>query len=198
MSRGGEHELVVIGASWGGLEALRTLLRGLPADFDAALVVAQHRAAESHPTAFQTLLRSVTKLQVCDVEDKRPLRPGVAFLAPPDYHSYVEGDHLALSTDERVAFSRPSVDVLFESAADTYRERCVGVVLTGANDDGARGLARIAELGGAAIVQDPATAERGEMPRAAIAAVPDATVLPVDEMANRLVELCGTAKVAAI
>jgi two-component system, chemotaxis family, protein-glutamate methylesterase/glutaminase len=193
---GGGHDLVVIGASWGGLDALRTLLAQLPAELDASLVVAQHRAPESHPTAFRNLLAAVTRLRVCDVEDKQPLKPGTVFLAPADYHSLVEGDHLALSIEDPVAFSRPSIDVLFESAADAFRERCVGVVLTGANDDGARGLRRIADLGGEAIVQDPETAERREMPAAALAAVPGAHVAHVGELAGLLVELCGSAKVA--
>jgi two-component system chemotaxis response regulator CheB len=188
----GGSELVVVGASWGGLDALRRLLRELPADLDAAVVVAQHRAPESHPTAFRDLLAAVTRLKVCDVDDKQPLAAGSVFLAPPDYHSLVEGEHLALSVEGAVSFSRPSIDVLFESAAESFRERCVGVVLTGANDDGAHGLKRIAELGGTAIVQDPATAERDEMPRAALAAVPEARVTSLEEIPGLLVELCGT------
>ena len=143
---------------------------------------------------FRTLLGAVTRLNVCDADDKQPLERGYVYLAPPDYHLLVEGTHLALSVESPVAFSRPSIDVLLESAGEEYGDRCVGVVLTGANDDGARGLARIRELGGAAIVQDPATAERPEMPRAALRAVPDADVLPLEEIAPRLVELCGTTK----
>jgi two-component system chemotaxis response regulator CheB len=132
---------------------------------------------------------------VCEVDDKDGLAPGTVLLAPPDYHSLIEGDHVALSLEERVTYARPSIDVLFASAAETYRERCVGVVLTGANEDGASGLARIRELGGEAVVQDPATAERAEMPEAALAAVPDARVAAVEDIPTILVELCGTAKV---
>jgi two-component system chemotaxis response regulator CheB len=194
----GAHDLVVIGASWGGLDALRNLLRGLPGDLDATVAVAQHRAPESHPTAFRDLLGAVTLLDVTDAHDKEPLQRGTVFLAPPDYHLLIESEHFALSTDAAVSFSRPSVDVLFESAAEAARERCVGVVLTGANDDGARGLARVRELGGAAIVQDPASAERPEMPLAAAAAVPDAHVLPLEEIAGLLTALCGTARVARV
>src|SRR5205085_9995317 len=116
---------------------------------------------------------------------------------PPNNHLLVDSDVLSLSTDEPVLYSRPSIDVLFESAAESYRERCVGIVLTGANADGAHGLARIAELGGTAIVQDPAEATRAEMPRAALDAVPAARVAPVREIAALLVELCGLAKVPA-
>ena len=128
-----------------------------------------------------------------DGDDKQPLERGRVYLAPPDYHLLVEREHLALSVEGPVAFSRPSIDVLLESAAEAYGERCVGVVLTGANDDGARGLARIRELGGAAIVENPDTAERAEMPGAALAAVPDARVARLDAIAALLVERCGTA-----
>jgi two-component system, chemotaxis family, protein-glutamate methylesterase/glutaminase len=193
----GTHDLVAIGTSWGGLEALRTLLGGLPSELEAAVVVAQHRGPESHPTAFRDLLRSVTRLHVCEADDKEPLRRAVVFLAPPDYHLLVEGEHLALSTAEAVAYSRPSIDVLFESAAEAARDRCVGVVLTGANEDGARGAARIRQLGGTVIVQDPAEAERPEMPRAAADAVPDATIAPLAAIPDLLVSLCGTTTLAA-
>ena len=191
------HDLVAIGASWGGLDAVRTLLGGLPAELDAAVVIAQHRAPESHPTAFRDLLGAVTRLKVCEAGDKDELRPGTAYVAAPDYHLLVEHGRLALTIDEPVQYARPSIDVLLQTAAEAYRERCVGVVLTGANADGASGLARIAELGGAAVVQDPETAERDEMPRAALARVPTATVVPVAEIAPLLVELCGLAKVTA-
>jgi two-component system chemotaxis response regulator CheB len=191
------HDLVAIGASWGGLDAVRTLLGGLPAELDAAVVIAQHRAPESHPTAFRDLLGAVTRLKVREAGDKDKLRAGTAYVAAPDYHLLVEHGRLALTIDEPVQYARPSIDVLLQTAAEAYRERCVGVVLTGANADGASGLARVAELGGAAVVQDPETAERDEMPRAALARVPTATVAPVDEIAPLLVELCGLAKVTA-
>jgi two-component system chemotaxis response regulator CheB len=192
------HELVAIGASWGGLDVLRTILGALPEGFAAPIVVAQHRSPESHPTAFRDLLRSSTPLHVCEADDKDELRAGTVYVAAPDYHLLVEGPgRIALSTDERVSFARPSVDVLLSSAAEAYRERCVGVVLTGANEDGAQGLARVAELGGAAIVQDPQTATRPEMPRAAVAAVPGARVAAVEEIGPLLVELCGRTRVTA-
>jgi len=191
------RDLVAIGASWGGLDAVRTILRGLPAELDAAVVIAQHRAPESHPTAYRDLLGAVTLLKVFEPADKEPLEAGAVYVAAPDYHLLVDRGTLSLSTDEPVQYARPSIDVLLQTAAEAYRERCVGVVLTGANADGALGLARVAELGGAAIVQDPDEAERSEMPRAALTAVPKATVAPVAEIASLLVELCGLAKVTA-
>lgn len=193
----GEHDLIAVGASWGGLDALRTILAALPGDLGAAIVVAQHRSPDSHPTAFRDLLGASTRLKVCEADDKDELRPGTVFIAAADYHVLVDGRRIALSVDEPVQYARPSIDVLLATAAESYRERCVGVVLTGANADGAEGLARVAELGGEAVVQDPATAERDEMPLAALAAVPSARVATLDEMGPLLAELCGDKKVAA-
>jgi two-component system chemotaxis response regulator CheB len=192
-----DHRLIAIGASWGGLDVLRDVLHGLPAELNAAVVIAQHRSPESHPTAFRDLLGAATRLHVCEAGDKDEISPGTAYIAAPDYHLLVDHGAVSLSTDEPVLFARPSIDVLLESAAESYRERCVGVVLTGANDDGARGLARVVELGGTAIVQDPETAQRHEMPRAALRAVPSARVAPVSDIAPLLVDLCGLARVSA-
>jgi two-component system, chemotaxis family, protein-glutamate methylesterase/glutaminase len=189
-------ELVAIGASWGGLDALRIILRDLPAELNAGVVIAQHRSPESHPTAMRDLLGAVTRLRVVEAGDKDEIRPGTAYIAAPDYHLLIEPGHMTLSTDEPVLYARPSIDVLFETAAESYRERCVGVVLTGANDDGARGLARVAALGGTAIVQDPETAQRDEMPRAALLKTPSARVAPVGEIGRLLVDLCGLARVS--
>jgi two-component system, chemotaxis family, protein-glutamate methylesterase/glutaminase len=185
----GDVQLVAIGGSWGGLDVLRTIVSGLPADFAAAVVVAQHRSPESHPTAFRDLLGAATRLEVREADDKDELRPGHVYLAAPDYHLLVEGSALALSTDEPVQYARPSIDVLLASAAESYRDRCVGVVLTGANADGAQGLRRIVELGGTAVVQAPETAVMTEMPRAALAAVPAAHVAAPAAIAPLLVEL---------
>jgi two-component system chemotaxis response regulator CheB len=196
-AQAGPRDLVVVGASWGGLHALRTVLGAMPPELAAAVVVVQHRSPESHATAFCDLLGAATRLRVCEVDDKQPLEPGQVYLAPAGFHTLVEDGHLELSLDAAVEHSRPSIDVLFQSAAESYRERCAGVVLTGANADGAAGLARIVELGGAAIVQDPDTAERAEMPRAAVNAVPSARVAPLEQIAPLLAELCVEREVRA-
>ncbi|HEV7641811.1 MAG TPA: chemotaxis protein CheB [Gaiellaceae bacterium] len=196
MTAPSEHRLVAIGASWGGLDVLRTILRDLPAELDAAVVIAQHRSPDSHPTAFRDLLGGVTRLRVSEASDKDEIRPGTAYIAAPDYHLLVDPGSVSLSTDEPVLYARPSIDVLFETAAESYRERCIGVVLTGANQDGSRGLARVVELGGTAIVQDPETAQRDEMPRAALHAAPTARVTPVAGIAPLLVDLCGLARLS--
>ena len=177
------YELVVIGGSWGGLRAVESLLAGLGDDCPAAVVVALHRGSEESRGRLERLLQNYTRLPVREVEDKDDLLAGHVYLAPSDYHTLIEEDGtVGLSTEERVRFARPSIDVLFRSAAEAYRERCVGIVLTGANEDGADGLRRIKELGGVAIVQDPRTAERREMPAAAIEATDADVVLPLKEI----------------
>jgi two-component system, chemotaxis family, protein-glutamate methylesterase/glutaminase len=178
------YELIAVGASWGGLHAVSKLLQGLREyeHSDLTLVIAQHRHTESGPELVR-LLQGCTDLRVQDAGDKTAIEPGHVYMAPPDYHLLVEREGmLSLSIEERVNFARPSIDVLFESAADAYGERCIGVVLTGANEDGAAGLRRIMGLGGVAIVQDPDDAERPEMPAAAIAATNADVVLPLREI----------------
>ncbi len=189
------YELVVIGTSWGGLHALRRVLEGLPAAFDLPVVVVQHRHRDSDHLLVQ-LLQDHTSLKVHEIEDKTELEAGGVYVAPAEYHVLVEVGHLALSTEEPVRYSRPSIDVTFESAADAYGARTVGVIMTGANDDGARGLKRIADRGGATIVQDPATAESAVMPAAALKLVPDARVAKVEEIGALIATLNARAKKA--
>jgi two-component system chemotaxis response regulator CheB len=189
------YELVVIGTSWGGLHALRRVLGGLPAKFDLPVVVVQHRHRDSDHLLV-ALLQDHTALTVNEVEDKTELAPGGVYVAPAEYHVLVEVGQLQLSTEEPVRFSRPSIDVTFESAADAYGSRTIGVIMTGANDDGSRGLRRIADRGGATIVQDPATAESSIMPTAALKLVPDARVATVEEMGELIVRLVARSRKA--
>jgi two-component system chemotaxis response regulator CheB len=183
--------IVVVGASWGGLQALTTLVGGFPADFPLPLVLIQHRSRDS-TGALAELLQDASKLCVCEVEDKAPVVPGHIHIAPPDYHLLIDRGYFALSTEAPYRYSRPSIDITFESAAFAYERDAIGVVLTGANQDGADGLRRIVSLRGTAIVQDPETAESPTMPRAALVAVPTATVLPIDGIAPFLVRLVAT------
>jgi two-component system chemotaxis response regulator CheB len=176
------YELIVIGASWGGLRAVSELLGALPDDVDVPVVIAQHRRDQGGGLA--SLLATRARFPVEDAEDKQPIERGRIYVAPPDYHLLVQPGWFSLSTDERVHHARPSIDVLFQSAADAYGDRLIGVILTGANEDGAAGLARVKELGGVAVIQDPASAERHEMPGAALAATNAAdAVLPLEEIA---------------
>lgn len=182
MAPGVGYDLVVVGTSWGGLSALRTLVAGLPGSFQMAVTLVQHRHRDSDHL-LRTLLQESSSLRVFEVEDKMPLEHGHIYVAPPNYHTLVEPGHFSLSTEAPVRFSRPSIDVTFSSAADSYTHRTVGIVLTGANADGADGLRRISDRGGLAIVQDPDTAESRIMPAAAREAVPRARVLSLDAIA---------------
>lgn len=186
------YDIVVIGASQGGLRAIQALLGGLPPDFPLPVAVVLHRGKDSGEGP-ATNLQQHTPLRVEEPDDKQVIEPGRIYLAPANYHLLVEHGHFALSVDAPDEYARPSVNLLFESAADAYRERVIGVILTGTNQDGAQGLAAIGRRGGLAVVQDPATAEAAGMPRAALAAADHATVLPLEEIGPFLAERVGQA-----
>lgn len=187
---------VVIGASAGGVEALGYLLAGLPSGFIPALIAVQH-LAPTFPSLLPRLFAQRCDLPVAEAEDKMPVEGGHVYIAPPDYHLLVERNssdsqsvHFAMSIDPPVRFSRPSIDVLFESAAYAYGKRLLGIVLTGANDDGAQGLLAIRAAGGSTWVQEPSTAEASTMPYAAISIVAAATVLTLDQISACLARFC--------
>jgi two-component system chemotaxis response regulator CheB len=181
--------MVVIGASYGGLAALQILLSDLSPDFPLPVVIVQHRRKDGDDGLCEYLQKR-SRLPLTEPNDKEKAEPGRVYLAPRDYHLLIEKSIFALSTESPVAFARPSIDVLFDSAADVYRERVVGVILTGANRDGAQGLAKIKSFGGLAVVQDPESAESRAMPEAAITATPVDRVLPLAGIAPFLNELC--------
>jgi two-component system chemotaxis response regulator CheB len=174
---------VVICASAGALEALSVVLPALPADYPLPVLVVVHVPPDKK-SVLAELFRAKCKIQVREPEDKDPIRGGTIYFAPPDYHLLVETDEsLSLSDDEPVLFSRPSIDVLFESAADAYGAHLVAVVLTGANEDGAKGLRAVADAGGIAVVQNPTGAYATAMPLAAIAKCPGARVMALGDIA---------------
>lgn len=173
---------VVIGASAGAFQALAKVLPTIPSSLPVVVVV--HVPAD-RPSALAQVLASATGRQTLEAEDKMPMQPGVIHFAPPGYHLLLESDGtFALSVDAPVHFSRPSVDVLFESAAEAFGRRLLGVILTGANDDGAQGLRAIHQAGGYSVVQRPDTAEASAMPSAAIRAEPPDWVLTLEEMVD--------------
>jgi two-component system, chemotaxis family, protein-glutamate methylesterase/glutaminase len=176
----GAAELIVVGTSLGGLHALEKLLSSLPPAFPLPLAVVQHRSPEESQLA--ALLQEHCALPVAEVNDKDRVVAGRVYLAPADYHLLVDAGRFALSTDQRVLHARPSIDVLFASAADAYRDRLIGVVLTGASSDGTHGALRIKQRGGRVVAQDPATAEAPLMPRAAIEAGCVDEVLTLDDI----------------
>ena len=177
---------VVIGASAGAIQALSLILPALPADYPLPVLIVVHIPAD-RSNILAPLFQPKCRMAVREAEDKEPALPGVIYFAPPDYHLLVETDgNLSLSTDEPVLHSRPSIDVLFESAADAFGDALVGIVLTGANGDGAEGLKAICEAGGVALIEEPSTAYADMMPLAAIAACPSARVLTLDAITEFL------------
>ncbi len=190
-----QYEAIVIGSSAGGLNALKVLFSGLDDRFSTPLIIVQHISADSENYLIQ-ILNDIRKLQVKEADEKEHPMPGMAYLAPPNYHLLLEPDRtFTLTIDERVNYARPSIDVLFETAAEAYKDKLIGIILTGANNDGSRGLKKIKEFGGLAIVQDPETAEVESMPRAAIMATTVDHIIPLDEIApflNSLFEMNPT------
>jgi two-component system chemotaxis response regulator CheB len=186
-------EALVIGASAGGVDALLTLLPALPARCKVPVMIVLH-LPRHQPSALIEIFAPRCALPVREADDKEPIVPGTVYFAPPDYHLLVDqGPALALSTDEPVNYSRPAIDVLFESAADFYGPTLGGIVLTGANADGAAGLAAVRRAGGVTIVQQPDTAATSMMPQAALEAGPVDFVLPLDGIARLLRSLSTTA-----
>jgi two-component system, chemotaxis family, protein-glutamate methylesterase/glutaminase len=180
------YEGVVVGASAGGVEALSRLLPALPARCPASVFVVLHLPRE-RPSLLVEVFQPHCVLPVREAQDKEPAAPGTVYVAPPDYHLLVdEGPQIALSTDELVHFSRPSIDVLFESAADVYGARLLGIVLTGSSPDGAEGLAAVQRAGGGAVVQRPDSARVPTMVEAALERTPSAASLTLDEIADLL------------
>lgn len=174
-------EIVAIGASLGGMNALPIILQDLPKKFSTPIIVVLHRGRDS-VDVITSMMQRFTHMKVAEVYDKQPIHDGTVYIAPGDYHIMVEDGHFALSLDEPVNNSRPSIDVLFESVAEEFSENCIGVILTGANKDGAKGLAQIKQQGGITIVQDPAGAESQLMPKSAIAACKVDYIVQLEEI----------------
>ncbi len=180
-----DYGIVVIGASLGGLYAIRTILEGLPREFPMPVAIVQHRDKNSEEP-LSLYLQSYSNLETVEVCDKDNIVPGRVFIAPPDYHLLIEDGWFSLSTDAQVWYSRPSIDVLFESAAFIYGRRTIGIILTGANQDGTCGLKEIKRYGGLTIAQDPVTSECGIMPESAISAHVVDKVMPLESISGFL------------
>lgn len=188
--------LVVIGTSLGGLNALEVLLAGLLPTFTLPIAVVQHRSADPDG-ALLAHLRRFCSVRIEEVEDKQPIAPGCVYLAPASYHLLVDGSQFALATEAPVCHARPSIDVLFDSAAICYRERLAGVILTGASKDGAAGARALKDRGGLLLVQDPQTAENSTMPAAALEAATADHILTLPEIAQHLNRLSTEAESAS-
>lgn len=188
---------VVVGTSAGGVAALQNLLGGLGADFSVPILIVQHIASDPR-RSLATVLDHACALRVKEAQEGEVIQVGTVYLAAPDYHLLVERDgSLSLSIDAPVSYARPSIDVLFESAAEAFGSALIAVVLTGANHDGARGMVRVKAKGGIAIVQDPSDAKSGRMPQAALNALTPDHVVPLDRIAGLLRQLVGASTVGA-
>jgi len=183
-------EAVVIGASAGGFEALLTVLHGLPPTYTLPLVAVLH-LPENHDSRLAELFGHRLPLRVCEARDKESLAPGTLYFAPAGYHLSIENDgSFSLSCEDRVSYARPSIDVLFQSATDAYGKALAGILLTGANYDGAAGLAGMRLAGSLTIVQDPATAAVATMPQAALRRMKPDLILSLAEI-NSLLHRLG-------
>lgn len=183
------NKAVVIGVSTGGLNALKAIIPQLPASFPFPVIIVQHLGSRSD-TFLADYLNDLSQIKVKEAEDKEPICQGYVYIAPAGYHLLVEPDYtFSLSADERVNYSRPSIDVLFESAVDVFERNIIGIILTGANSDGAAGLKKIHESGGISIIQNPKTAEAGYMPEAAAAMLKADYIVDLEQIASLLVNL---------
>lgn len=174
-------QFIAIGTSLGGTSALQVLLPAMPSEWPAAVTLVFHRAQGAGDT-LERFLHQYSPMPIAEAQDKTPIEPGHLYYAPADYHLLVEDNHFALSTEAAVAYARPSIDVLFESASEVYGERMAGVVLTGAGHDGAAGMAAVKAHGGLTVVQSPESAESPAMPNAAIKTGKVDRVLPLEEI----------------
>jgi two-component system, chemotaxis family, protein-glutamate methylesterase/glutaminase len=185
------YNAVVIGASSGGIDAIINILMSLKEGFPVPIVIVQHLSPKSDGYIIE-YLNKLSRINVKEAEEKEGILQGNVYIAPPNYHLLIERDRtLSLTVEPKVNYSRPAIDVLFESAADAYNNKLIGIILTGANSDGSKGLKRIKELGGITIVQDPKNAEVDTMPMAAIDVTEVDYILPLNEIGNKLVELIG-------
>ena len=183
------YEAIVIGVSSGGMNALNYIFSTLPADFSIPIIIVQHVSARSD-NEWINLLNDKSNLTIKEADEKEKIEGGNAYIAPANYHLMIEKDRtFSLTIDELVNFARPSIDVLFESAAEAYKNKLIGIVLTGSNNDGAKGIKRIKECGGLAIIQDPETAESPTMPASAIAVIQPDYILPLEKIIEMLIKI---------
>ena len=184
-----QYEAIVIGVSSGGMNALKFIFSVLPAGFTAPIIIVQHVSARSD-NEWIKLLNDKSNLTIKEADEKEKIKIGNVYIAPANYHLMIEKDKtFSLTIDERVNFARPSIDVLFESAAEAYKNKLIGVILTGSNNDGAKGIRRIKEYGGLAIIQDPKTAESATMPASAIAAIQPDYILSLEKIVKLLIKI---------
>ncbi|QUH25401.1 chemotaxis protein CheB [Serpentinicella alkaliphila] len=185
------YKAVVMGTSMGGINALKSILTKFDQNFPVPILIVQHMSSHSN-NFLANYLNEICKIEVKEADEKEKVIPGYAYIAPPNYHLLIEKDgYISLSVEEKINFARPSIDVLFETAADAYRHNLIGVILTGANRDGAKGLKIIKERGGLVIVEDPTTAESSMMPFYAINEMKVDYIVNLQDIGDLLNQLIG-------
>lgn len=183
------YEAIVVGISSGGMNLLKIMFSSLPTDFNTPIIIVQHVGANSN-SHWIKLLNEKSNLNLKEADEKEKIENGTVYFAPPNYHLLIEKDRtFSLTIDERVNFARPSIDVLFESAAEAYKNTLIGIVLTGSNNDGNQGIKRIKECGGLIIIQDPTTAESPYMPSSALTFVESDHILSIENIIALLIAL---------
>jgi two-component system chemotaxis response regulator CheB len=189
MTSSAKYKVVVLGASAGGMEVIRMLVSSLPVDFSFPLIIVQHLHVFSK-TAWANTLGERCQVNVKEANEKEQVKRGTVYFAPANYHLLLESDYtLTLTVDERVNYARPSIDVLFETAAESCNDKVIGILCTGGNTDGVRGLKRIKKRGGMTIVQDPDTAQVRSMPKAAIQTAEPDYILSPEGILNHLLKI---------
>lgn len=182
-------EAIIVGVSSGGMNAMKVMFSLLPKDFSTPVIIVQHIGAHSD-SQWIKFLNDKSNLHIKEADEKERIESGKVYIAPANYHLLIEKDKtFSLTVDERVNYSRPSIDVLFESAAEAYAGKLIGVILTGSNNDGTNGIKRVKECGGLAIIQNPETAESAFMPKSAIAAITPDYILSLEAIVELLIEL---------
>ena len=183
------YEAIVIGVSLGGMKAMKIMFSHLPNGFKTPIIIVQHISAHSDSQWIQLLNETYT-IDIKEADEKEKIENGKVYFAPPNYHLLIEKNKtFSLTIDERVNYARPSIDVLFESAAEAYKNKVIGIILTGSNSDGTNGIKRIQKCGGLAIVQDPKTAEAAYMPISAISAIQPDYILSLEDIIKLLIKL---------
>jgi len=183
------YKALVIGTSFGGLEALKAIIPAFPEDFPLAVIVVLH-IGQNPNDSFVHYLNDISQLEVKEAEEKEELSQGTVYFAPPNYHLLIEDDEtFTLSTDPKVHHSRPSIDVLFETAAWTFKKDLIGLILSGLNQDGSYGLLQINELGGVCMIEDPQNAQARIMPSAAYKIAKPQFIIPLEQIADKIIEI---------
>ena len=184
-----KYEAIVIGVSSGGMNVMQVMFSLLPKDFNTPIIIVQHIGARSD-NQFIKILNDKSNLPIKEADEKEIIENGKVYIAPSNYHLMIERDKtFSLTVDERINYARPSIDVLFESAAEAYRDKLIGVILTGSSSDGAAGLTKIKEYEGLTIAQDPKTAESAFMPASAIAVVQVDHILSLENIIMLLIKI---------